>query len=239
MRNFENSYNSSTNNGNTGWEIIEGGYSEQRETEESNQESADDDFEQRRKARIERREERLRKSEEAKATMMKKAAALAALALAEVAIAGILATTGIFSRYDIMNTKGAENVTRVNAERVEVNGENGTNVRTNPDVSGGEERETWILKLDEGVEIPWHGEILLYDDKTDPNGPWIGLKAKDLADALCEGNYITPEQAEKIKDKEDEGEGGDGEVWMSRQNVRYYTVDDESNSDSISSLNNN
>ena len=247
MRNLENGYNSSTNNGNTGWEIIEGGYSEQRETEESNQESADDDFEQRRKARIERRKERLRKSEEAKATMMKKAATLVASAIATIALVSALIATGVFSRHDIMNGKGAEAVEIVNnVESIEML--NGPNIRTNPHVSGGEELETWILKLgEEGqiAKIPWQKEVLLLEDEYDPNGPWIGLEAEEFAKALYKGNYITSEQAEKIIDKEDENEGGDGHVWMSLSlgNVRCNTVDDKPNSDSgsdsISSLNSN
>lgn len=114
-----------------------------------------------------------------------------------------------------------------------------SNIRTDPYVSGREGPETQILKLDEDVKIPWHGEVLLYDEKTDPNGPWIGLNAEDLAEALLEGNYITPEQAETIINKEDSNESGDYNVWVSKKFARYVIADDNSNMDSISYLNGN
>ncbi|MBR3256588.1 hypothetical protein IKG10_02905 [Candidatus Saccharibacteria bacterium] len=240
MRNYGNDFNEQTKTESTGWEIIEGGRSWQNVAKGNNQEASVDDFEQRRNERIKRREERLKRSKEATASMMKKAATLVASAIATIALVSALIATGVFSRHDIMNGKGAEAVEIVNnVESIEML--NGPNIRTNPHVSGREELETWILKLgEEGqiAKIPWQKEVLLLKDEYDPNGPWIGLEAEEFAKALYKGNYITSEQAEKIIDKE---KNGDKYVWMSLGNARCNTADDkpDSNSDSISNLNSN
>ena len=238
MRNFENGYNSSTNNRNTGWEIIEGGYSEQRVTEESNQESTDDDSEQRRRARIARRKERLRESEKAKASMMKKAAVLAASALTAVTLVSVLITSCVFSMDKDMNSKKyVGEIKKVEGVELVV-AKDGPNLRSAPFASGRDEPETFVIDLGEEGQTAmffWQGkDVYRYENKNDPNGYWIGFNAEDLADTLFENNYITSKEAERIKDKDMAWFNGEY-IELKGSNITYNTVD----SDSISSSNNN
>lgn len=202
MRNFENGYNSSTNSGNTGWEIIEGGYSEQRVAEESNQESMDDDFEQR---RIKRLEERLRKSEEAKATMMKKAKVLAASAIMSVALIGALVASGVFSTHEIMDTEHAKEVETFYVESVTLT--DGPYFRKEPVVSSDAEGSNIIMDFgEEGqkAEIPYQGKAYYYRNEYDPNGGWYGFPAEEFANVLFENGFISKKEAEQLAKKDND-----------------------------------
>ena len=140
------------------------------------------------------------------------------LALA-VGIIGVALAHGGKTKEIMSDEERAKNVKMIEVEGIIFS--DGVNARKEPYIDDAEPNQlASVGEEGRSVWIDYEGEGYYYYNENDENGGWYGFEAAQLSDELLEYSYISLDEAERLKN---DGEDGDGTVWF---NEKYVSVEE-------------
>ena len=144
-------------------------------------------------------------------------------ALVVAAAAGALNFVGSKLNKELMDTKWAKDTEVLRVDGITIY--NDPNVRRDPEVPGNPEDSNILGKLDNDgqlIELPYEGEVLVYDGPNDANGDWYGFPAEKFTETLHDAGYIDKKTEEEIVKRDK-----DGYVWVNGGYVELHGTETE------------
>lgn len=152
-----------------------------------------------------------------------------AIGLAAMAVIGMVLTHSAKTSEIMKDEERAKNVKKIEVEGIVFH--DGVNARQEPFVDNTDPNQlTSIGEEGTQVVVDYDGNGYYYNDENDANGGWYGFEATELSDELLEDNYISQQEASRLKSDE---EHGDGTIWFNENYVTVLQADEGNQESSI------